>query len=51
MSKRIGILSATCVALCALALAAMAPVAGAAFGVSKWEAGTCKSDAPKCTYA
>jgi hypothetical protein len=51
MSKRIGILGATCVALCALALAAMTPVAGAAFGVSKWEAGTCKSDAPKCTYA
>ena len=24
--------------------------ASAAFGVSKWEAGTCKSDLPECTY-
>lgn len=51
MSKRAGILSATSAMAVALMLAVMAPAAGAAFGVSKWEAGTCKSDAPKCTYS
>jgi hypothetical protein len=51
MSKRAGILSAVGAAVLALTLTAMAPVAGAAFGVSKWEAGTCNSDAPKCTYS
>jgi len=51
MSKRAGILSATGVAAIAVVLAVMAPAAGAAFGVSKWEAGTCRSDAPKCTYS
>jgi hypothetical protein len=51
MSKRAGILSATSAAVFALMLVAMAPAAGAAFGVSKWEAGTCTTDTPKCTYA
>jgi hypothetical protein len=51
MSKRAAILSATSAAVFALMLVAMAPAAGAAFGVSKWEAGTCASDAPKCTYS
>ena len=51
MSKRAGILSVTSAVAVALMLAVMAPAAGAAFGVSKWEAGTCKSDAPKCTYS
>ncbi len=41
----------TFAAAIALALAIAAPAAQAAFGVSKWEAGTCKSDAPKCTYS
>jgi hypothetical protein len=51
MRKRAGILSATGAAFLVLMLVAMAPVAGAAFGVSKWEAGTCTSDVPKCTYS
>jgi hypothetical protein len=51
MSKRAVILSTTGAMAVALMLAVMAPAAGAAFGVSKWEAGTCKSDAPKCTYS
>jgi hypothetical protein len=51
MSKRAGILSVTSAVAVALMLAVMAPAAGAAFGVSKWEAGTCKSDVPKCTYS
>ncbi len=47
MSKRAGILSVTSAVAVALMLAVMAPAAGAAFGVSKWEAGTCKSDVPE----
>ncbi len=36
----------------ALLLAAFgASAANAAFGVSKWEAGTCKTNLPECTYA
>ena len=39
-------------ALVALALCAFgASTAFAAFGVSKWEAGTCKTNLPECTYA
>jgi hypothetical protein len=38
-------------AVVVLTLAIAAPAAEAAFGVSKWEAGTCKFDAPKCTYS
>jgi hypothetical protein len=51
MSKRAATLSVMSAAVFVLMLAAMAPTAGAAFGVSKWEAGTCKSDVPKCTYS
>jgi hypothetical protein len=51
MKKRVGILSATGAAAVALTLAIAAPVAEAAFGVSKWEAGTCTKDIPKCTYS
>ncbi len=41
----------TAVGAVALGLLAIAPVADAAFGVSKWEAGTCGSDGPQCTYS
>jgi hypothetical protein len=51
MRKRAGILGAMGAAVVALMLTIAAPAAEAAFGVSKWEAGTCKSDAPKCTYS
>jgi hypothetical protein len=53
MRSRAGILGAisTAVSVAALVFALTAPAADAAFGVSKWEAGTCKTDAPKCTYA
>ena len=43
MRNRIGILGAIGTAVVALTLGA-APAAEASFGVSKWEAGTCKSD-------
>jgi hypothetical protein len=53
MSSRAGILGALSAAVVtvALGLAVAAPAADAAFGVSKWEAGTCKVDTPKCTYS
>lgn len=53
MRSRAGILGALSAAAIAatLVFALTAPAADAAFGVSKWEAGTCNSDAPKCTYA
>src|SRR4249919_617035 len=51
MTKRAGTLSAMGAAVVALTLAIAVPVASAAFGVAKWEAGTCMSDAPKCTYS
>jgi hypothetical protein len=42
---------ATAMALIALLAAAFAAnSASAAFGVSKWEAGTCTTDLPECTY-
>lgn len=41
----------TALVVVAMAFALLAPVAQGAFGVSKWEAGTCKVDGPKCTYA
>ena len=47
MRSRAGILGIATVAG-ALALACMAPAANAAFGVSKWEAGTCKVSG--CAY-
>jgi hypothetical protein len=50
MKNRISIMGALGVAVVALMLMVSAPAAEAAFGISKWEAGTCKSDAPKCTY-
>ena len=34
-----------------LVLLAVAPAANAAFGVAKWEADTCASDSPECTYS
>jgi hypothetical protein len=49
MKNRIGILGA--IGAATLALALWAPAAEAAFGVTSWEAGTCKSDAPECTYS
>lgn len=33
-----------------LVLALTAPTADAAFGIKKWEAGTCKINVPECTY-
>jgi hypothetical protein len=51
MRKRAAILSAMGAAVVVLTLTIAAPAAEAAFGVSKWEAGTCKFDAPKCTYS
>jgi hypothetical protein len=50
MRNRVGILvaTATVAAVCA---ATAAPAAQAEFGVSSWEAGTCKTDVPECTYA
>ena len=47
MRNRAGIFAVLCAAA---GLAIMAPSAGAAFGIAKWEAGTCNFDAPKCTY-
>ena len=49
MRKRAGILAA--IAAVAAALALPAAPAQAEFGVASWEAGTCKSDTPECTYA
>jgi hypothetical protein len=37
--------------LAAVVLACSASPASAAFGVSKWEAGTCTGDVPQCTYS
>jgi hypothetical protein len=39
-----------CVVVAATIGLTLAPPASADFGVSKWEAGTCKSDLPHCTY-
>src|SRR5438128_6279354 len=47
--RRFGIASAICVVATAIGLLA-APMASAGFGVNKWEAGTCKTDTPACTY-
>jgi hypothetical protein len=47
--RRLGIATAICTVAAAIGLVA-APMASAAFGVSKWEAGTCKTDSPHCTY-
>jgi hypothetical protein len=35
----------------AAVFAVAAPAASADFGIAEWEAGTCKSDTPECTYA
>ena len=53
MSKRAGILGVAGAATVVLVLIVAAPMAQAAFGISKWEAGTCKSDTVpgKCTYS
>jgi hypothetical protein len=48
MRPRGGILSASVTALAALALAAPAR---ADFGIASWQAGTCKTDVPECTYS
>ena len=37
--------------LASLLLATTASSAGAAFGIAKWEAGTCAFDLPECTYS
>jgi hypothetical protein len=51
MRRRGRIIGAIAAALTvAVVLACSASSASASFGVSKWEAGTCTSDAPKCTY-
>jgi hypothetical protein len=52
MRSRAGTFGAVSSALVvvAAAFALLAPAAQGAFGVAKWEAGTCKVDAPKCTY-
>jgi hypothetical protein len=51
LARKFAGLSAT-MALVALLLGAFgAGSASAAFGVSKWEAGTCKTNVPECTYA
>jgi hypothetical protein len=42
---------AAATAALALSLVVLAPTAEAGFGVSKWEAGTCKLDLPHCTYS
>lgn len=41
----------TAALLAVLVLVCSATSANAAFGVSKWEAGTCTGDAPQCTYS
>jgi hypothetical protein len=51
MSKRIGVQGFFSAAMVALALAIAAPGASASFGVKSWEAGTCKTDTPECTYS
>jgi hypothetical protein len=51
MSKRLGIQGVVGAAMVALVLAIAAPGAQASFGVKKWEAGTCTTDTPECTYA
>jgi hypothetical protein len=53
MRRSAGILGAASAALAvaAVVFALAAPAAQGAFGVAKWEAGTCKFDLPECTYA
>jgi hypothetical protein len=48
MTRRSGVLGAIAVLAAAAALAVSAPTASAAFGIVKWEAGTCK--AANCSY-
>ncbi len=50
MRNRVGILVAIAAVASVFAVPA-APVAQADFGVASWEAGTCKTDVPECTYA
>jgi hypothetical protein len=47
--RKLGTVGVVCAVATAIALM-LAPAADGAFGVSRWEAGTCKSDAPHCTY-
>jgi hypothetical protein len=46
--RKLGIVSAVCLVVAAFGLT-LAPGAGA-FGVTKWEAGTCKTGLGECTY-
>ena len=48
MTRRSGVLGATAVSAAMLTLSVSAPSASAAFGVSKWEAGTC--NVSNCNY-
>lgn len=48
MRRSLGALAA--LSLLMLCAAFAATPAGAAFGINKWEAGTCASDLPECTY-
>lgn len=50
MRKRAGALLGTVAAAAVLAGLFAAPSAQGAFGIAKWEAGTCKTDLPECTY-